>query len=333
MFERKCLSASLVLILALWAPGFLGAQEPSAPVRVERLRTQIERIIRNEDGKVGVAATHLESGLSLTVNGDELFPMASMFKLPVLVELLYQVREGRFGLEDEIDVQPSEKHPGSGLISKMAAPGITLSVRNMAHFMMMISDNSAADILLEKVGAANVNARLRGLGIEGVSVNRSCQKLIGDFLALRSAAKGFDETRAAVVKFGENPEDQATPAALNALIEKISRKEILDPESCDLIIEIMRKCETGEGRIKGNLLRGATVAHKTGTIAGTVDDCGIVFLPDGAGRVALTVMTKDFTDDTADVEKIISEIARSVCDCFYYAAVDSREGREGGKNE
>jgi len=159
---------------------------------------------------------------------------------------------------------------------------------------------------------------LKSIGIEGMSVNRSCQKLITDFLELRSAAKSREESRAAIFKFGENPEDEATALAMNALLEKIYKKEILDPESCDLILQIMSKCETGEKRIKGELPRGTRVAHKTGTIAGTVNDCGIIDLPDGAGHVVLTVMTKDFMDETSDVEEIIAKIARFVYDFFYF---------------
>jgi beta-lactamase class A len=295
-----------------------GQAPPSTPLKIDRLKMQIERLIRDENGRVGVAVRHLESGQGLAINGDMSFPMASTFKLPVLVELFFQAKEGRFSLDDEIRVQPSDQHLGSGLIAKMAAPGITLSLRNMAHLMMLISDNSAADILLEKVGAANVNARLKSLGIAGISVNRSCQKLIADFLSLRASARTPDEIRAAVIKFGENPEDRAAPAAMNALLEKIFKKEIIDEASCDAIIEIMLKCETGEKRIRSGLPQDTLLAHKTGTIAGTVNDCGVIFLPDGAGRVALTVLTKDFTGDTADVEEIIARIARFAYDCFYF---------------
>jgi len=286
--------------------------------RLDRLRLQIERLIADADGKVGVAVRHLESGQALGVNADTLFPMASTFKLPVLIELFFQVKEGRLSLDDEINVQPSDQHMGSGLIAGLKAPGIKLSTLNTAQLMMMISDNSAADILLGRVGPANVNARLRSLGISGISVNRSCQKLIADTLALSSQAKTPEESRAAIVKFGENPEDEATPAAMNALLEKVHGKEIIDPASCDLLLQIMLKCETGEKRILGDLPPGTPVAHKTGTIAGTVDDCGIIYLPDGAGHVALTVLTKDFSGDTAEVEKIIAEIARFVYDAFYF---------------
>jgi beta-lactamase class A len=302
----------------IWAPAIFAVQEQTPSLKLDRLKFQVERLIRNEEGIVGVAVKHLESGQGISLNGDMLFPMASAFKVPILVELLYQIKEGRFSLEDEIPVQKSDQHLGSGMISSLTAPGITLSVRNIAHFMMMISDNSATDMLLARVGAENVTARLRSIGIEGMSVNRSCQELITDFLELRSAAKSREEAKAAIIKFGENPEDEATPLAMNALLEKVYKKEILDPESCDLILQIMFKCETGEKRIKGELPRGTRVAHKTGTIAGTVNDCGIIELPDGAGHVALTVLTKDFMDETSDVEEIIAKIARFVYDFYYF---------------
>ena len=322
------------LLLAALMPGPLSAQEKSAPVqahgagvaatqapagpRLDRLRLQIERLTAREDGVVGVAVKHLESGLGLAVNGDVPFPMASTFKVPILVELLYQVKEGRLGLDDEIGLQPSDQHVGSGLLSKLDVPGIKLSVLNLAHFMMMISDNSATDILLEKVGAANINARLKSLGIEGLTVNRSCQKLIGDIRALYEGAKTPEEVRAAIIRFSDDPQDRATPLAMNGLLEKIFKKEIIDEGSCDLIIDIMLKCETGSGRIPAGLPPDTRLAHKTGTIAGTFNDCGIVFLPDGAGSVALTVFTKNFTGDADDVEGTIARIARFVYDAFYF---------------
>lgn len=314
---RKSVGSAVLLVLTV-AAGMAQGQDQVSPARIDRLKTQIERLLRRADGKVGVAVKHLESGQGLNISGEMLFPMASAFKVPVLVELLYQVKEGRYKLEDDITVQKSDQHVGSGMISNLVMPGMRLSVLNMAYFMMMISDNSAADILLEKVGAENINLRLKNLGITGISVNRSCQKLIMDLQALQAGSRTPEARKAAIVKFGENPEDEATPLAMNTLFEKIFKKEILDPDSCNLALQIMLKCETGEKRIKGELPAGTIVAHKTGTLAGTVDDCGIIYLPDGQGHVALTVLTKDFTADTSDVEEIIAKIARLVYDYFYF---------------
>lgn len=336
-------SAPFRISIAPAAASMRQPQAVSAPVQAETrlsgvalLEKQIRNVFARADGEVGVAAKHIESGRELAVNGDTLFPMASAFKVPILVELLYQVREGRFGLDDEVRVGPADQHMGSGMLSDLDAPGIVLSVRNLINFMMLISDNSATDMLQAKVGAANVTARLRSLGIEGMSVDRPCQGLIMDYLGMdyahlqgksldevtaasRSLGRRTDEeVREAILAYSADLRDQSTPRAMNALLEKIFTHEILDPAACNMILEIMRNCQTGAARIKGELPRGTVVAHKTGTIAGTVDDCGIIYLPDARGHVVLTVWTKNFMGDTEEVEEIIAKIARFVYDYFYF---------------
>ncbi|MFZ2054119.1 MAG: ChaN family lipoprotein [Candidatus Aminicenantales bacterium] len=304
--------------------------------RIDRLRRHIENVVKRADGEVGVAVRHLESGQGLELNAGTPFPMASVFKVPVLVEVLAQIKEGKFSLDDEVSVQKTDQHLGSGILSSLTAPGIKLSVRNLVNLMMLLSDNSAADILLEKVGAENANKRLKEYGIEGIMVNRSCQELIMDRIGMdyqEHKGKTLDEIlvayqsiperraedeRESIREFSREMKDQSTPAAMNRLLEKIWKKEILDPESCDLIISIMLRCQTGHGRIMGELPPGTVVAHKTGTIAGTVNDAGIIYLPDGLGHVALTVFSKNFSDETEDVEKIIAEIARLIYDYFYF---------------
>ncbi len=305
--------------------------------RIDQLKKHIEAASVDKTGKVGVAAKCLETGEELIINGDVTFPMASTFKLPVLVEALAQIKEGKFKLDDEIDILPADLHLGSGMLSSLVAPGIKLSVRNVMQLMMMISDNSAADILLAKVGAENVNKRLQGWGIQGLRVDRSCQELILDTLGLDPQVyktKSTAEIEAAVAKleaaqpgkleelgkqFSRNPKDQSTPRAMNALLEKLYKKEILDPGSCDLALNIMFTCDTGQGRIKGLLPPGTAVAHKTGTIDGTANDVGIIVLPDGVGHVALSVFCKDFERETPEVEKIISQIGRYVYDYFTFS--------------
>lgn len=304
--------------------------------RIERLKKQIEGVIQEVEGEVGVAVKHLESGEELYINGDTYFPMASVFKVPILVELMAQIIEGKFTLEDEISIQKSDQHLGSGMLSDLDAPGIKLSIRNLINLMMMISDNSATDILLTKVGAENINNRLRKHGIEKITVNRTCQELIMDFIGMdyeKYQGLSLDEFSEVYRKEREgNPEayeearknfskvlkDQSSPYAMNRLLELIFKKEILDAESCELIVSIMLKCQTGRGRIKGELPKGTEVAHKTGTVGGTVNDSGIIYLPDDLGQVAITVFTKDMDLKTKEVEEIIAEISRFVYDYFYF---------------
>ena len=326
---------SLVFLFSFSIPP-ASAQDASALTGLQRLEKKIRNVIEGEEGEVGVSLLHVETGRALAVNGDTPFPMASAFKVPVLVEVLSQVREGRFSLDDEVRIEKTDQHMGSGMLSSLTTPGLVLSIRNLVNLMMLISDNSATDMLLAKVGAANVNARLKALGITGISVDRPCQKLIMDYLGMDYAKYGHlpldeitagrrgsgrwtpEDQKRAVLAFSADLQDQATPKAMTALLAKIFRKEIIDPASCELILDIMLKCQTGEGRIKGELPPGTRVAHKTGTIAGTVDDCGIIYLPDGQGHVVLTVWTKNFLGDTEDVEAIIAAIARFAYDYFYF---------------
>ena len=305
---------------------------------IERLRSQIDRVVQRIEGEFGVAAKHLESGQEVTVNGTMYFPMASVFKVPVLVELMGQIKEGQMSLDDEVSLQAPDQHLGSGMLSDLDVPGITLSIRNLINMMMIISDNSATDILVTRVGPENVNRRLQSIGIEGMMVNRTCQELILEAVgADPDEFKGMDleeVTQKYRKHFRENPEtfenargnfsqvlkDQSTPQAMNDLLEKIFKKEILDAGSCEHVLSVMLKCQTGVRRIKGDLPRGVQVAHKTGTIGGTVNDAGIITLPDDMGHVVLTIFSKDTKDKTSEIENAIAQIARFVYDYFYFTA-------------
>jgi beta-lactamase class A len=319
-------------------PFVLRGQSAESSQRIDRLRSQIEAITKGVEGEVGVAAKHIETGEEIYINGDTYFPMASVFKVPIFVEVMAQIKEGRFTLDEEISIQKADQHLGSGYLSDLDAPGIKLSVSNLINLMMMISDNSATDILLTKVGAENVNNRLRSYGLEKITVNRTCQHLIIDAigmdyekykgLPLDDVIKGYRKEREenpeafekASANFSNVIQDQSSPKAMNRLLAMIFKKEILDEESCDHIISVMLKCQTGERRLKGNLPGYVQVAHKTGTIGGTVNNAGIIYLPDNLGHVAITVFTKDTEDETREVEDIIAQISRFVYDYFYFTA-------------
>ncbi len=325
-----------VFLAVLIFPFYLCGQSVKSSQRIERLRNQIEAITRGVEGDVGVAARHMETGAEIFVNSDTYFPMASVFKVPVFVEVMAQIEEGRFALDDEVSIQKTDQHLGSGYLSDLDAPGIKLSIKNLINLMMMISDNSAADILLTKVGAENVNNRLRSYGLEKITVDRTCQHLIMDAIGMDyekykglpqdDVIKGYRKERQenpeafeqATANFSQVIKDQSSPKAMNRLLELIFKKEILDEESCEYIISVMLKCQTGKRRLKGDLPHYVQIAHKTGTIGGTVNNAGIIYLPENLGHVAITVFTKDTEDETQEVEDIIAQISRFVYDYFYF---------------
>lgn len=262
---------------------------------LERLRLQIEQVLQSARGDVGVAIKHLETGVEVEVRGEEPFPLASTFKLPILVELYAQERAGKVKFDEMYTIKPTDQHIGSGDISvNFDLPGVAMSVRNLANMMMMISDNSATDILLTRVGAANVTARMRALDLNRIRVDRTTQELILDYggqdterlkglpaKELRPLTTRPPEDEAARLardtRYASDPRDQASPRDLTRLLEMLWRGKVVDAEASSAMLELMKRCRTGTARIKGLLPRDTVVAHKTGSIGGTIDDVGVVY--------------------------------------------------------
>jgi beta-lactamase class A len=324
--------------LVIWAL----AAAPSAASTdsgLERLRAAIQQVVEGTDGEMGVAIKHLETGQTLDVNGAEAYPMASTFKLAVLVELFNQVDMGKISLDETMSLERDDLHLGSGQLRDYIVPGVSLSIENLAHLMMRISDNSAADILLARVGVENVNRRLASLGVEGISVDRSCQRLILDWLGFdieKTRGMSYSEVEemlnahepepgeleAAAAGFDDDPRDTATPLAMNRLLEMVFRGEAATPESCTKMIDILLDCDTGRNRLRGLLPSTTKVAHKTGTIGGTVNNVGVIYLPHDRGHVVISVLSKKMEDRDA-AERAIADVARFAYDYFLFTVPEA----------
>jgi beta-lactamase class A len=314
------------------AASTLAAQDPG----LERLERELARIAQLTDGRVGVAAVHLETGRAAYLNADEPFPMASTYKVPIAVELLTRVERGEIRLDTLIELRPSDLHPGSGTLTELFDdPGVILSLRNLLELMLLISDNSATDLVLRLAGGPEaVTARMRKLGLDGIRVDRPTIRLIADWMGIEKLPPEsewtpslFGELARAVPdsarvraarRFDQDPRDTATPRAMTSLLTKIARGEALKDSTTALLLDIMRRSTTGAGRIKGMLHPDVIVSHKTGTIGGTTNDVGIITLPDGAGQVALSVFIKGSTLSVEQRERVIAHIARAVYDYFRF---------------
>jgi beta-lactamase class A len=304
---------------------------------LSRLEAELNRLSSIAGGKVGVGIHHLESGRQLYLNADEPFPMASTFKVPVAYQLFTLVDQGKVRLDSMITVQPQDLHPGSGTLSNLFDdPGVSLSLRNLTELMLLISDNSATDMVLKAAGNGSaVNARLAQVGVSGISVDRPTILLIADAMGVKGLGAEETWTRqrfgelarsttdadrtAAREAFLKDRRDTATPRGMTALLTKIYKKDGLSPAMSDLLLDIMYRCETGNARIKGLLPPNVRVAHKTGTLnMGIANDVGIIDLPDGAGHVVLSVFVKEATANSEAQERQIAQVARAVYDYFVF---------------
>ena len=341
LMKRIAIISALITILtasslASAQPTVTNGSRVASDSALPRLEREIARLSKGAGGVVGVSAIHLETNRSVSLNTGERFPMASTFKVPIAVQLLTLVDQGKIRLDQMVQIQASDLHPGSGTLTDLFnKPGLALSVRNLMELMLLISDNSATDVCLRLAGGPEaVTARMREIGITGIDVNRSTARLIADWVGVTQAppegewtpalfrklseAVKPEERKAAAAKFDADPRDTATPEAMVTLLARIYRKDLLKTESADLLLDIMRRCRTGDARLKGMLPLGTEVAHKTGTIGGTTNDVGIVTLPDDAGHVAIAVFVKASDKETSARERVIAEVARAVHDFFLF---------------
>ena len=357
---RRALVGAALVIAALAPPASsVDAQQSAAPAAprtapgIARLEAQFAELAKVAGGTVGVAAVHLESGRAAYLNRGEAFPMASTVKVPLAVQLLTRVDRRELRLDSMVTVQPGDLHPGSGTLTDLfSQPGVVLSVRNLMELMLRISDNSATDILLRTAGGgAAVNARLTALGVTGVRADRPTVRLIADYVGVQNlrsddvpiaefgrlaAAVSDSGRRAALTAFAADPRDTATPDGMARLLEKIWKREALSAASSDLLLDIMYRCVTGAERLKGMLPPGTRVAHKTGSLGPsegirggrTVNDVGIIDLPDGAGHLIVVGFVKN-ADDAARGERALAHIARAAYDYFTLTAAPAAE--QGGR--
>ncbi|MCA1652398.1 MAG: serine hydrolase [Acidobacteria bacterium] len=298
---------------AIWGPGRVSMTTiaPAADASLESLAREVERLSEGSGGLAGMAALHLETGRRLALRGGERFPMASTFKLPVAVELLRRVDAGEVSLDEMVTLRPRDLHPGSGTLTGLFnKPGVSLSIRNLLELMLLISDNAATDLLMERAGgAAAVTARMKALGLEGIDVSRATLGLIAGWSGVTSLPPEDDwspalwrrlfeavpetDRKAAAAAFEKDPRDTATPDAMVDLLAKIHKKSLHKPETAEL----------------------------TGTIGGTTNDVGIMTLPQGAGHVAIAVFIKSSIKPVAEREKVIAQLSRTVHDFFLFRPV------------
>jgi beta-lactamase class A len=260
----------------------------------------IDEMAAPAGGTVGFAAMDLSTGRSFGRHEDEPFPMQSVFKLPVAIEVLRQVDAKKLDLSRVVALEAADRRGGPGTLITVPSKK---TVRELLEAMIITSDNTAADKLLSLVGGPGVvDARVRALGIEHVTIR---------YTELDLGSSG-----------PQRKDNTATPAAIVALLAKVARHEVgLSAASAAVLDDVLLRVTTGAQRIKGGVPPGTPVAHKTGmsdTRDGKTDatnDVGLVTLPNGH-RIAIAVFVHASPADLATRERTIARLARAAYDTF-----------------
>ncbi|MFZ5823080.1 MAG: serine hydrolase [Bacillota bacterium] len=257
------------------------------------LRDRLEEIAANLDGTLGLAVRVLKTGEEYRINDQELFPLASVFKVPLLVELFRQMEQGGFSLETRVTLRAEDQSPGSGVLKEFL-PGAQLSIWDLAVLMIIVSDNTATDMLYERIhGATSITRSMKALGLNHTAVPFDCKALLNVSVGLESADRSPDTMEEGRRRLKEGAFDYesvafqctlenncTTPADMLELFTMIEQRAVVSPEACDKMIDILLRQQLNQ-RIPLLLPQPFKVAHKTGTVGTTRNDAGIIYLPSG----------------------------------------------------
>jgi len=277
-----------------------------------KLQASVAAVDKQFDGVLGVAVLDLTDGKTLLIHGDEVFPQASSIKIAILAELYHQEQQSRDGasgkvrLGDLYTVRKEDLVADSDVMLGLTPSATRLTNRDLATMMIAVSDNSAANVLIDQVGMENVNATLSGLGLKYTRLQRK-------MMDLKAAREGR--------------ENVATPREMMTLLEAIYRHRLFSQELTD---DFMTMLATGwsQNSKRSAMLRGlpagVQAAEKPGELEGVRADSGYVFASNRP--YILCVMTTYAKDETA-AEDAISRIAGLTYSYFDIVGRTSEYGR------
>jgi len=317
-----------VLLTAMSSPAAAAAPAPD----LSALTARLEQIVRSSPGDVGVALAHLESGTRLSIHGDQRFPMASVYKLPIAIEALAQVAEGKLELARKVTLGPNDIRACCTLSRRYPRGGVTLPLSDLIELMMIESDNTAVDAVLKLVGGpAVVERRLRAQGFNNININRYDAQISLEMTGVREPVADSDWTlelqrrliaavtpadlRDARARYTSDPRDTATPDDMAALLVRLQRGDLLPWPYGEQLIERMSHAKTGARRLKARLPPDTVVAHKTGTTDVVINDVGVITLPESGGHLVLAVFVKN-GGHRATMARAIAEIAAASYESF-----------------
>jgi len=265
------------------------------------LKEQIQSIINTSGAQMGVSLIHIESGEEIHINADESYPMASVLKIPVLCEAFHQMAAGAFTLDDRWPLTYPEKNIGSGVLTYLDE-GLNPTVRDLLTLMIIISDNTATDMVMRRLGVEKVDGFMKALGVSDINLafdirgifddmyghdGADPKTFIGDIHQQRTAP---EMNRDGVSLKGGSTNNTATARDMTRLCAMIYRGEAVSREASDGMLHILLQ-QTLNQRLPRFLPYGVPFAHKTGTLSGIRNDAGILYANE-ENHIAITVFSR-----------------------------------------
>lgn len=274
----------------------------------ESKRETMDRLVRTAiasfQGTVRLYARNLDNGETYGIGEKDKVRTASTIKLPIMVTVFRAVAEGRANWAETITLREEDRVSGSGVLREFSN-GLKLPLRDVVRMMIVVSDNTATNMVIERITADAVNAEMDRYGL---TATRSMRKVLGDGMALKEPS-GFSAA-------GRLPENtryglgSTTPKEMVTLLEKLARGEVVSPAASREMIAILKRQQFKEGI--GRHLEDEWVASKSGALDALRSDVGLVYAPKGRVAMAITVddmIRVDYSPDNAG-NILISKVAK-----------------------
>ena len=290
----------LALPLALLALA-ASAPEPRSDPAAAAIVRAAQEAEKSSGAVVGVSVLHLESGRRVSSRGQERFQMASVFKVPVAIAVLGAVEKGTLRFDQEFEIRKADRRTIGPLYDTWKS-GMRVTVARMVDVMLVDSDNTAADKLIALVGGPSaVEKDLAARGVTGIRISLD--------------EKGMGMAMAAnLTEFEQGAENGASPDALVEMLARLFQGDLLPRPRTDVILDAMRRCATGDKRLRAGLPSGTEVRDKTGTVRTCANDVGILTLPDGT-HLVVAVFVRGGAEASAR-EGAIASVARAAWQAF-----------------
>lgn len=276
--------ASVVLSASGSASAGLGASDfDETQAKWATMETAVRKKVAAFRGEVGLVIRDLGTGRTMQIDPDKVFPAASMVKVPIMAACLEAQRQGRLSLDDRMTLKRSDKTTGSGLLRRNRS-GSVFTVDRLVELMVANSDNTAANMLIDRLGFDYLNEAFREMGLETTNLARKMM----DFASR-----------------GRGIENYTTAREMADILERIYRKDCYCPEVSGMCLEYL-KSQTVNDRIPRLLPKNTVVAHKTGLEREICHDAGIVFTE--RGDFLISVFTRT-TRGTRTAKSFISGVS------------------------
>jgi beta-lactamase class A len=298
---RRFLAAALLSVL-------LFSQEANSTLLDSKIRAEILGF----KGRVTLYAKNLQTGATYSLGGDEPVRTASTIKFPIMIECFAEAAEGQLDFAAPITLTEEAKVSGSGILQDLSA-GRQYPLRDLIVLMITLSDNTATNLIVDRIGGNAVNARMAKLGLKQT---RFMRKILGDGNKLKSVPGGVSNQ-------GAKPENQrwgigrSSPHEMVILLEALYRGELVNQSASAGMLEILKRQRDHSGIARD--LKDVVVANKSGALDALRSDVGIVFSKQGPIAMAITVDDMPEANWSPDnpAELLISSLSEILIDLLH----------------